>query len=103
MTEFVRFILHTQHRELSLRSDLEPTNLAILDAVRKTCRGFGIEIHHEPVPVCSHESNGAAESTLQQIRLRAGMWIQQIEKSNNLSMHPSTLCMGLAAFQLGLQ
>ena len=67
VTEFVRFIMHTQHKELSLRSDLEPTNLAILDAVRKTCRGLGIVIHHEPVPVGSHESNGAVESTLQQI------------------------------------
>ena len=79
VTEFVRFIMHTGHRELALRSDLEPSNLAILDAVRKTCRGLGITVHHEPVPVGSHESNGAAEATLQHIRLRAGMWVQQIE------------------------
>ena len=38
-----------------------------------------ITSNHEPVPVGSHESNGAAEATLQQIPLRAGMWIQQIE------------------------
>ena len=68
VTEFVRFVMHTGHRELALRSDLEPSNLAILDAV-----------HHEPVPVGSYESNGAAEATLQHIRLRAGMWVQQIE------------------------
>ena len=43
VTEFVRFIMHTQHRELALRSDLEPTNLAILDGVRKTCRGANRE------------------------------------------------------------
>ena len=79
VTEFVRFIMHTGHRELALRSDLEPSNLVILDAVRKTCRGLGITVHHEPVPVGSHESNGAAEATLQHIRLRAGMWVQQIE------------------------
>ena len=77
--EFVRFIMHTGHRELALRSDLEPSNLAILDAVRKTCRGLCITVHHEPVPVGSYESNGAAEATLQHIRLRAGMWVQQIE------------------------
>ena len=49
VTEFVRFITHTQHRELSFRSDLEPSNFAIADAVRKTCRGLGITVHHEPV------------------------------------------------------
>ena len=81
ITEFVRFIMHTQHRELALRSDLEPTNLAILDGVRKTCRGLGITIHHEPVPVSDHQANGAAESSLQQIRSRAGIFIEQIEKA----------------------
>ena len=81
ITEFVRFIMHTQHREVALRSDLEPTNLAILDGVRKTCRGLGITIHHEPVPVSDHQANGAAESSLQQIRSRAGIFIEQIEKA----------------------
>ena len=81
ITEFVRFIMHTQHREVALRSDLEPTNLAILDGVRKTCRGHGITIHHEPVPVSDHQANGAAESSLQQIRSRAGIFIEQIEKA----------------------
>eukprot|EP00435_Cladocopium_sp_Y103_P051733 s1374_g16.t1 len=80
-TEFVRFLMHTQHREIALRSDLEPSNLAILEAVRKTCKGLGIVVHHEPVPVGSHESNGAAEATLQQIRVRAGILIQQIENA----------------------
>jgi hypothetical protein len=44
ITEFVRFIMHTQHKEVALRSDPEPTNLAILDGVRKTCRGLGITL-----------------------------------------------------------
>ena len=35
VTEFVRFIMHTQQKEIALRSDLEPTNLAIADGVRK--------------------------------------------------------------------
>ena len=81
VTEFVRFIVRTQHRELALRSDLEPSNLAIADAVRRTCRGLGITVHHEPIPVGDHQSNGAAESTLQQIRARAGILIHQIEKA----------------------
>ena len=47
VTEFMRFIMHTGHRELALHSDLEPSNFAILDAARKTCRGLGITVHHE--------------------------------------------------------
>ena len=49
VTEFVRFIMHSQHKELALRSDLEPSNLALADSVRKTCRGLGITFHHEPI------------------------------------------------------
>ena len=96
VTEFVRFIMHRGHRELALRSDLEPSNLAILDAVRKTCRGLGITVHHEPVPVGSHESNGAAEATLQHIRLRAGMWVQQIENqyAGGKTIFPESACEG---------
>ena len=80
ITEFVRFIMLTQHKELALRSDLEPANLAIADGVRRTCRGLGITVHHEPVPKGEHQSNGAAESTLQQIRVKAGVLISHIEK-----------------------
>ena len=29
VTEFVRFIMHTQHKEVAIRSDLEPSNLAL--------------------------------------------------------------------------
>lgn len=81
VTEFVRFIMHTQHRELGLRSDLEPSNLALADAVRKTCRGLGITVHHEPIVKGEHQSNGAAESTLLQLRLKAGILINQIEEA----------------------
>ena len=75
VTEFVRFIMHTQHREVALRSDLEPANLALADGVRKTCRGLGITVHHEPIARGEHQSNGAVESTLQQIRLKAGILV----------------------------
>ena len=81
VTEFVRFIMHTQHKELSLRSDLEPSNLAIADAVRKTCRGLGIVVHHEPIAKGDHQQNGAVESTLQQLRLKARILVSQIEKA----------------------
>ena len=62
-------------------SDLEPANLALADGVRKTCRGLGITAHHEPIARGKHQSNGAVESTLQQIRLKAGILISQIEKA----------------------
>ena len=79
VTEFVRFIMHTQHREVALRSDMELSNLAIVDGVRKTCRGLGIVVHNEPIVRGEHQSKGAAESTLQQLRLKAGILISQIE------------------------
>ena len=41
VTEFVRFIMHTGHCELALRSDLKPSNLVMLDAVQR----FG---HYSP-------------------------------------------------------
>ena len=75
----MRRIMHTQHREVALRSDMAPSNLAIADGVRKTCRGLGIVVHHEPIVRGEHQSNGAAESTLQQLRLKAGILISQIE------------------------
>ena len=81
VTEFVRFIMHTQHREVAPRSDLEPANLALADGVRKTCRDLGITVHHEPIARGEHQSNGAVGSTLQQIRLKAGILISQIEKA----------------------
>ena len=37
-------------------------------------------MHHEPVPKGEHQSNGAAESTSQQIRVKAGVLISHIEK-----------------------
>lgn len=34
---------------------------------------------HEGAPVGEHQSNGAAESTVQQLRARSGLLVQQIE------------------------
>ena len=36
-------------------------------------------MHHEPLVKGEHQSNGAAESTLQQLRLKAGILMNQIE------------------------
>ena len=47
--------------------------------VRKSCRNFGIVIHDEGPLVKDHQSNGAAEVTVQVLRSKAGLLIQQIE------------------------
>ena len=43
VTEVVRFIMQTNHKEVSLRCDCEPATLAILDSVKKTYRSLGIQ------------------------------------------------------------
>ena len=48
---------------MTLRSDNEPSQLSLINATRKSLRSFGVECHVETVPVGSHASNGAAEST----------------------------------------
>ena len=78
VTKFVRFIMQTQHCEFGSRSDLEPSNLTLPDAGPKTCRGLGITVHHEPIVKGEHQSNGAAETTLPQLRLTTGIPIKQI-------------------------
>ena len=42
MTEVVRLIVQTNDKEVGLRYDCEPSRLAILEAVKKTCRNLGI-------------------------------------------------------------
>ena len=80
VTEVVRFIMQTNHKEVSLRCDCEPATLAILDSVKKTCRNLGIITHHEPTPVADHQANGAAEVTVKLIRAQANVLVSAIEK-----------------------
>ena len=94
-TEVVRFIImQTQHREIAIKTDREPSILALTDAVRRACKGFGITVYDEAVPVGDHQANGAAEITVQVLRQKAGMWLQQVEdhvvggKTLFSSMHP---------------
>ena len=78
-TEVVRFIVHTQHREIASRTDREPSVLALADAVRRTCRNLDIFVHDEGAPVGDHQSKGAAEVTVQILRAKAALLVQQIE------------------------
>eukprot|EP00435_Cladocopium_sp_Y103_P038920 s137_g10.t1 len=79
VTEATRFVMGTQHKELAIRSDREPSILAVVDGVKRSCRNMGITIHDEGAPVHDHQANGAAEVTVQVLRQKAGLLIQQIE------------------------
>ena len=60
-TEVTRFIVHTQHREIAIRTDRDPSILALTDAIKRTCRNLDIIVHDEGAPVGDHQSNGAAQ------------------------------------------
>ena len=53
----------TQHKDLAIRSDREPSIFAVVDGVKRACRNLGITIHDEGAPVHDHQANGAAEVT----------------------------------------
>ena len=78
-TEVMRFILQTQHAEFAIRTDREPSVLALAESVRKACRNMSLKVHDEGAPVGDHQANGAAEVTVQQLRAKAGLLIQQVE------------------------
>ena len=78
-TEVVRFVVLTKHREIAIKFDREPSILALSESVQKACRTLGIVVHDEAVPVSDHQANGAAEVTVQILRAKAGLLVQQIE------------------------
>ena len=79
VTEATRFVMGTQHKEIAIRSDREPSILAVVDGVKRSCRNMGITVHDEGAPVHDHQANGAAEVTVQVLRQKAGLLVQQIE------------------------
>ena len=78
-TEVMRFILPTQHAEFAIRTDREPSVLALAESVRKACRNMSLKVHDEGAHVGDHQANGAAEVTVQLLRAKAGLLIQQVE------------------------
>lgn len=76
----VRFIMRTNHREIGLRCDCEPSTLAILEAVNKTCRNPVFITYSEPAPVGDHQANGGAEVTVKIVRPQANVLVSAIEK-----------------------
>ena len=63
--EVVRFITQTNRKEIGLRCDCEPSTLAILEPVKKTCQNLGIL---------------TAEVTVKLIRAQANILVSAIEK-----------------------
>ncbi len=73
VTELVRFVVSTGHRELRMRCDGEPATLALLEACVKTCRTLGIRVVPEPTAIGDHQSNGGAERAVELIRSHANI------------------------------
>ena len=71
--------MYLGHSSVALRSDNESSQLSLISATRKSLRSFGVECHVETVPVGSHASNGAAESTVNVIRQLTNTFMQELE------------------------
>ena len=78
--ELCRFIMWTGHQTISLRSDNEPSCLALIEGAKKYLRGVGIQVNVETVVPGNKQANGAVESTIQVVRNQANLLIQQIEQ-----------------------
>eukprot|EP00434_Breviolum_minutum_P041002 symbB.v1.2.036458.t1/scaffold5151.1/size30365/2 len=97
-TELCRFIVYTQHTAVTLRTDEEPSTLALLECARKALSSLGISCSVEEAPVGSHQSNGAAEKTVHLVRQLANCFMQQLEANGGAeqpvfkSLHPVTAC-----------
>ena len=95
-TELCRFIVYTQHTSVTLRTDDEPSTLALLECTRKSLSSLGITCNVELAPVGSHQSNGAAEKTVHLVRQLANCFMQQLETNEGAaapvfkSLHPVT-------------
>ena len=95
-TELCRFVVYTQHTAVTLRTDNEPSTLALLECARKALTSLGISCNVEVAPVGSHQSNGAAEKTVHLVRQLANCFLQQLETNGGAtepvfkSLHPMT-------------
>ena len=93
-TELCRFVVYTQHTAVTLRTDNEPSTLALLECARKALTPLGISCSVEVAPVGSHQSNGAAEKTVHLVRQLANCFMQQLETNGGAtnpvfkSLHP---------------
>lgn len=80
-SELCRFVMWIGHQKVCLRTDNEPSTLALLDAARKALKGLGVHTTVEMVTPGNKEANGAAEVTVQTIRNQANLLTDQVERA----------------------
>ncbi len=95
-TEVTRFVLHLGHQSVILRSDDEPSTVALGNSVRKALRAFGVGCKLEFAAVGNHQANGGAESTVNVLRQLAITFLQRVGHGCGLdkpvfgALHPFT-------------
>ena len=97
VTEVVRFIVHTQHREIGIRADREPSMLALTDGVRKACRGLGIVVHDDMAPVGDHEFSRFVqelESWFNRLKTRLQRVVRSLVVTIQCTVGPSFTLLG---------
>ena len=83
VSELTRFIVSTGHESVRLRCDEEPSTIALLQAVCKSCRSLGIKVTPEPTAVGNHQANGGAERAVELVRSHACILISHLESCCN--------------------
>ena len=69
-----RFIMWTGHQTSTLRSDNEPSCLALIEGAKKYLKGVGVQVNVETVVPGNKQANGAVESTVQVVRNQANLF-----------------------------
>ena len=80
VTEAARFVCWLGHSDVRIRSDNEPAMLSFAHHLQKALRGLNIGVSDETSPIESHQSNGAVEQALKQVRQTACVLVSQLEE-----------------------
>ena len=81
VTEAARFVIWLGHRKVKLRSDNEPSIVAVSNALQKALRGLGLDVSKDTTPVDSHQSNGPVEQTVEIVRQHAAVLMSDLEQA----------------------
>ena len=88
-SELCRLIAFLGYSQVVLKSDPEPTCLALQQEVKKLRLGMGLRTVCQQVPEGSHQSNGGAEMCVHTIRQVAGSILSFYEKRTGQTVHSS--------------
>ena len=86
VSAIVRFIAYLGYENCILRSDGEPTQVAIKSRVQKVRLKMGLRTQLEDSPKGDHQANGLIEQALQSIRHQACILLSQLERGANISV-----------------